>query len=129
MQIEKDLRNKEISKALNEHFGIQVKTDKRIRDMMSTEAGRLKLAKDLAKESKKFRDLIYDTADGVEEIVEEISFILIAFPSSFPGSKLKFLKKSVLTIPGFIMLTLIFLFAISLLRASEKPFNPNFVVQ
>ena len=69
--IEKEVRDKEISAALNEHFGIQVKTDKRLRDMMSTEAGRVKLAKELAKDSKKFRDLIYDTADGVEEIVEE----------------------------------------------------------
>jgi len=71
VQIEKEVRDKEISAALNEHFGLQVKTDKRLRDMMSTEAGRVKLAKELAKESKKFRDLIYDTADGVEEIVDE----------------------------------------------------------
>ena len=49
---------------------------------------------------------------------------------NFPKTILpKFLKKLVLTIPGFIIVTLMLLLEISLFKASEKPFKPNFAVQ
>ncbi len=76
VQEELAVRNKEISKELNDHFGILVKTDKRIRDMMSTEEGRLKLARDLAKQGlQPFVDLLGDAneeADALAENFEQV---------------------------------------------------------
>ena len=84
------VRNKEISKELNDHFGILVKTDKRIRDMMSTEEGRLKLARDLAKQGlQPFVDLLGDAneeadalADNFEQVESNID-VLVRMANDF----------------------------------------------
>lgn len=63
--------NSDIAEALHEHYGTALITDRRLASMMKTEAGRLKLAKDLAKEGNKFHKLIYGTQSATEDIVED----------------------------------------------------------
>ena len=63
--------NSDIADALHEHFGAALLTDRRLANMMKTEAGRLKLAKDLAKEGNKFHKLIFGTQEVTEDIVED----------------------------------------------------------
>ena len=63
--------NSDIADALHEHFGAALLTDRRLANMMKTEAGRLKLAKDLAKEGNKLHKLIFGTQEVTEDIVED----------------------------------------------------------
>ena len=71
VRIEADLRDKEITDALHNHFGVMILQDRKLASMMKTEAGRLKLAKDLSKESKIFRDLLDDTQEITEDMSED----------------------------------------------------------
>jgi TP901 family phage tail tape measure protein len=75
VQNEYRLRDIGISQALNEHFENVSKIDRRTASLMRTEAGRLKLARELANGPdgiKKFKDILGDTVNEAEDLNEEI---------------------------------------------------------
>lgn len=78
VEAEYTLRDKDISKALNEHFEGVAKIDRRSASLMRTEAGRLKLARELASGPngiQKFKDILGDVVDDAEDLGEEFEAV------------------------------------------------------
>ena len=72
---EGSVRDGQISEALNQHFEHVAKIDRRTTSLMRTEAGRLKLARELANGPngiKKFKDILGDVPPIAEDLNEEL---------------------------------------------------------
>ena len=72
---EVSVRDAQISKAINEHFEGVAKIDRRTVSLMRTEAGRLKLARELANGPngiQKFKDILGDVPPIAEDLNEEL---------------------------------------------------------
>ena len=74
-QDEFTVRDAQITKALNEHFENVAKIDRRTVNLLKTEGGRLKLARELANGHngiKKFKDILGDVPPIAEDLNEEL---------------------------------------------------------